>query len=359
MEKFKENCGIFWKKFKKFCKNLWLRITLLWLLFLKNIKAFIISFIAVCLILIGFGVITATSPGLGWICDKLGLIELANNITGNTDETTSFESVVSVVLSAVVTIGIYANKAQTLVSTDIKSKKLKIALYKAGITIKSSGNLAKSIETLAGTDLDGDGKVADIDSTTYEESKPTVITSIKNMFSDAKIILTAKIEDEDDAEAIKETANLNDIEDSLDAVTTEVATIAKDSIDTKIDVISEVVEDKITDETTTETTSIVSSLKTKIAAIFTSVKTWIHTIIDKIFMKNTVVDSEETIVSDAETVEATTTSTDTVAASKTIVLAVEDTTTTETNTEVATVKPVVATVKTSKSNINDFINSLK
>ena len=152
-----------------------LKAALLWIWFIKNIKVFIWAIFIILVALTCMGVIKPDTPLLGTIFGSIseafqGLIK---DLAGGYTVWTVIESIISLGFI----VGLAATNFDRIALRDIKSKKIKVLLIKAGLYFDKNGKLTKRAEAIANIDIDGDGKadeqkiVTDKDETLFEQVK--------------------------------------------------------------------------------------------------------------------------------------------------------------------------------------------
>ena len=153
-----------------------LKAALLWIWFIKNIKVFIWAVFIILVALTCMGVIKPDTPLLGTIFGSIseafqGLIKDLK--VGDYTVWTVIESIISLGFI----VGLAATNFDRIALRDIKSKKIKVLLIKAGLYFDKNGKLTKRAEAIANIDIDGDGKadeqkiVTDKDETLFEQVK--------------------------------------------------------------------------------------------------------------------------------------------------------------------------------------------
>jgi len=132
-------------KFKQFFSNLGLKLTLFRIWFVKNIMLFIMAFLLISLILMFTGCIHEDTFILGKLIYPLfsPLIDSINKFTAGAQ---TLMDVLAVILSVLTTIGLFSIKVKNIAITDIKNKKLKLALIRAGLYFNEEGKLVKKEE---------------------------------------------------------------------------------------------------------------------------------------------------------------------------------------------------------------------
>ena len=155
-----------------------LKAALLWIWFIKNIKAFIWAIFIILVALTCMGVIKPDTPLLGTIFGSIseafqGLIKDLDDLDGDYTVWTVIESIISLGFI----VGLAATNFDRIALRDIKSKKIKVLLIKADLYFDKNGKLTKRAEAIANIDIDGDGKadeqkiVTDKDETLFEQVK--------------------------------------------------------------------------------------------------------------------------------------------------------------------------------------------
>lgn len=208
------------EKLKRFWNNLKLRLSLLRIWFMKNIVLFIRIFCIVCIICMFTGVINESTPLFGKIIYPF-FEPLVSEITTaiNEKDLNDAMGILTVVISVLVSTGTFILKVRRIALDDIKSDKLKLAMYKANMYFNQDGVLTKRIEKATGEDLDMDGK---IDDSVVDPSvkKPGLISNIITSVRELKTIMSVEFTDNDE-ENKKEYDKIvteNNMEDSKEVI---------------------------------------------------------------------------------------------------------------------------------------------
>jgi hypothetical protein len=91
-------------------------------------------------------------------------------------------------LSIVLSTGLIASKSKSIALKDIKNTNLKYNLVQAGLYFNSKGKLVKKTEVASGLDLDGDGKIGDVELSDEEkEVKPTISSAIEELVTISRV----------------------------------------------------------------------------------------------------------------------------------------------------------------------------
>ena len=181
---------------KKFWRNFKLRLSLFRIWFVKNILVFLQTLLIVVLICMFTGAIRPDTPLIGPALNTIfgGLIEEIREVI-EARKIDNFMTFLTVILSVITTVGMFAIKAKSIAQSDIKSDKMKIAMIQAKLYFNSDGKLKKRIEKATQTDLDGDGVAGDVGEATVSGNIFTgIFSAIKEFF----VIATAKFDDDPD-----------------------------------------------------------------------------------------------------------------------------------------------------------------
>ena len=152
-----------------------LKAALLWIWFIKNIKVFIWAIFIILVALTCMGVIKPDTPLLGTIFGSIS--EAFQGLIKDLDGDYTVWTVIESIISLGFIIGLAATNFDRIALRDIKSKKIKVLLIKAGLYFDKNGKLTKRAEAIANIDIDGDGKadeqkiVTDKDETLFEQVK--------------------------------------------------------------------------------------------------------------------------------------------------------------------------------------------
>lgn len=232
-----------WASFK-------LRLSLFRIWFVKNLLVWVEVFLIICAVCTFTGQITENTPILGSIIYPIfsPIIDQIREIV----EERSIDGLMNfftVLLSVVLSLGFFVLKLKSISQTDIKSKKTKLALVKAGFYFDENGHLIKKIEKLTSTDIDGDGEVEGAESTEVRKGFFSgFISAVKEFW----MILTADFsgtddENEETYKEILEATNMDATEEAL----TEIVNTVKESATNSASTFSTAT---TTEETTTDTT---------------------------------------------------------------------------------------------------------
>ena len=152
-----------------------LKAALLWIWFIKNIKVFIWAIFIILVALTCMGVIKPDTPLLGTIFGSIS--EAFQGLIKDLDGDYTVWTVIESIISLGFIVGLAATNFDRIALRDIKSKKIKVLLIKAGLYFDKNGKLTKRAEAIANIDIDGDGKadeqkiVTDKDETLFEQVK--------------------------------------------------------------------------------------------------------------------------------------------------------------------------------------------
>lgn len=196
-----------------------LRLQLLWLWFLKNMKTFIVSFVLICIILTATGVITKDTFILGLIFGNLS--EDIKNIISENGGKADIISALGSGASILVTSSLFAVKLKSLALSDIKSKKIKILLIRAGMYFDEEGKLTKKVEKLTNLDLDNDGKVNDTPVEEAVAKEENIVSGLKRAGSEFVTIIKADLSESETAETITTDIGLDDTANTVEEIKSE------------------------------------------------------------------------------------------------------------------------------------------
>ena len=152
-----------------------LKAALLWIWFIKNIKVFIWAIFIILVALTCMGVIKPDTPLLGTIFGSIS--EAFQGLIQDLDGDYTVWTVIESIISLGFIVGLAATNFDRIALRDIKSKKIKVLLIKAGLYFDKNGKLTKRAEAIANIDIDGDGKadeqkiVTDKDETLFKQIK--------------------------------------------------------------------------------------------------------------------------------------------------------------------------------------------
>lgn len=196
-----------------------LKFQLLWLWFLKNMKTFIVSFVLICIILTATGVITRDTFILGIIFGNLS--EDIKNIISENGGKADIISALGSGASILVTSSLFAVKLKSLALSDIKSKKIKILLIRAGMYFDEEGKLTKKVEKLTNLDLDNDGKVNDTPVEEAVAKEENIVSGLKRAGSEFVTIIKADLSESETAETITTDIGLDDTANTVEEIKSE------------------------------------------------------------------------------------------------------------------------------------------
>jgi hypothetical protein len=199
---------LFMSKFEAFK----LRTTLLKIWAVKNTVVFFELFLFIGIILVLTGQLPESTPIVGEL--SLTIKEVFTNQYSND----FFLNVIGTVLSLLVTIGMLSTNTKNIVLSDIKSKKLKKSLVKAGLYFNQDGRLVKRLEEAMNMDLTGNGKIGDRDILVEDLPKEGFLPKLKQAGEEFSTIMTVKIETKEDAQEAAKEANLETTQEALTAV---------------------------------------------------------------------------------------------------------------------------------------------
>lgn len=216
-------------KFVLFFKHLGIKMQLLGIWLLKNISVFLQIAIGICIILTLCGIIVPSTPILGSIFG-----DLSEEVT-DLRATYSWDVVLNLIatlLSLSLSFYVVVKKLKTVALSDIKSRKLKLALIDAGLYFDDNNVLCKKLETATNMDLNSDGSIADtkISDTKTENFFSACIRSGKELW----LILSFKFnddesDDDDEVKTLSDKANLTTTTETLSSIdeTTKTGYLAK------------------------------------------------------------------------------------------------------------------------------------
>jgi hypothetical protein len=199
---------LFMSKFEAFK----LRTTLLKIWAVKNTVVFFELFLFIGIILVLTGQLPESTPIVGEL--SLTIKEVFTNQYSND----FFLNIIGTVLSLLVTIGMLSTNTKNIVLSDIKSKKLKKSLVKAGLYFNQDGRLVKRLEEAMNMDLTGNGKIGDKDVSVEDLPREGFLPKLKQAGEELGTIMTVKIETKEDAQEAAKEANLEKTQEALTAV---------------------------------------------------------------------------------------------------------------------------------------------
>ena len=219
-----------------------LRMTLLRIWFVKNLLVFFELLMFIGIILVLTGQLPETTPLVGEISISFKEIFTdANNPDGD-----FVLKLLSSVFSILVSVGFLSSNIKRIALTDIKNKKLKMTLVKAGLYFNQNGKLVKKIEEASKMDLDSDGKIGDTDVTPEDLPREGFIPGLVRAGEEFGVIMSAKIANPEDVHAITETANLDDAKKAVESIDTDIKQDAAVAVENVIvDTSNKLIEDPI------------------------------------------------------------------------------------------------------------------
>lgn len=184
-----------------------LRASLFRIWFMKNLTVFLKILVLVLIILIATGCISSSSL-LGKLFGIGALSEaIRDALTGESENVGDIIlNIIAVVLSVLVSLGTMTVNLKRIGLSDIKSKNVKMALVRANMYFNTDGQLVKRVEKGSQTDLDGDGKVGDIDEDTIP--KEGFFTGIIRSIQELWTIMTVKVEDDSEVKKVLKDNNM-------------------------------------------------------------------------------------------------------------------------------------------------------
>lgn len=198
-----------------------LRMSLLRYWFVKNIFVFIWSAFIICIGLTFSGLITENTPVLGVIFGDLSaeIRDVIDEVGGNFTLYTILESLISLGI----VIGLCAKKLKAITFEDIKSRKCKILLIKAGLYFNENGKLTKRVETVTKTDINRDGLIGEEKAEKIQKEE-TIVEGLKRAGEEFVTIVTLDLSDvkKDQTEEIYKTTDLSETKIGVDDIHKEV-----------------------------------------------------------------------------------------------------------------------------------------
>lgn len=170
-----------------------LRAALLWIWFIKNIKVFVWALFIVLVALTCMGVIDGNTPFLGTVFGSIS--EAFTGLIKDLDGDYTIWKVVEAIISLGFIVGLAATNLDRIALKDIKSKRIKILLVKAGLYFDKNGKLTKRVEIITNTDIDGDGKV-DTEPEVVDEDE-TLVEQFKRSGEELKTIINIDLSEID------------------------------------------------------------------------------------------------------------------------------------------------------------------
>jgi len=215
-----------WQQFK-------LKMRLLEIWFIKNIFIFLWILFIVCVGLALGGYITKSTPVFGPIFG--GISEDVRAILDENGANVTIYSVIESIISIGAVVALCATKMKRLGLEDIKSRKVKLLLIKAGLYFDENGKLTKRIETITSHDINGDGKIGD---------KPIEYGDGENIFKGIKraseeFVTIVKLDlsevEEDKQEEVYQHVGLDDEKEGIDDIIIETSNKTASLLDPTID----------------------------------------------------------------------------------------------------------------------------
>ena len=192
-----------------------LKAALLWIWFIKNIKVFIWAVFIILVALTCMGVIKPDTPLLGTVFGSIS--EAFQGLIKDLDGDYTIWTVIESIISLGFIVGLAATNFDRIALKDIKSKRIKVLLVKAGLYFDKNGKLTKRIEAITDVDIDGDGKaddqeiVHDPDETLFEqvrrsneELKTIINIDLSEIDENGNFVSKKKEEEETEEEFNKE-----------------------------------------------------------------------------------------------------------------------------------------------------------
>jgi hypothetical protein len=217
-----------------------LRVSLLKIWLLKNTTVFLKLGFLILVILTLTGQFDANTPVLSWtgIGDLSEAIKVtfANILDSNGSQlgVDFWSALLGSTLSVFVAVGTLSSNVKHIALRDIKSVQLKRALIKAGLFFNRDGKLVKKIEETIRIDIDGDNKIGNVDTHLDEIHNEGFFSGVKRTVNELGSIVSVKIDTVEDANRIKEKANLNKTSESLDQVNNITTNTAVNIVEEKV-----------------------------------------------------------------------------------------------------------------------------
>lgn len=197
-----------WETFK-------LRMSLLRIWLVKNSMLFLKITLMAIFVLMLTGNVHEGTPLLGstiYPIFKSVLDEINAGITSGFGAATL--DILGAVVSLIFTLLLFRSKLRSIAIDDIKSKKMKVALLKAGLYFDENGQLVQRLENATSSDLNQDGKVG-TNNAAINIIDEGLFSGIKRAGKELKIVLTAKIIDDVSYQRIVANAGLKQTSDAL------------------------------------------------------------------------------------------------------------------------------------------------
>jgi hypothetical protein len=194
-----------------FLKNFKLKTSLLRVWFVKNLTVFLQLTVLISVVLVLTGTVDSNTPVLGGVFG-----ELSTNIRDIIDRdynSGTIVNLITVIFTLFVTIGTLSVRLERIALSDIKSPALKKALVQAGLYFNKDGKLVSRLEVAAKIDIDGDGKVGEVD--IKEIPREKLLDGVKRASEEFMTIMNADIKQEDDLTETIEKANLGEAKAAL------------------------------------------------------------------------------------------------------------------------------------------------
>lgn len=204
-------------KFEQFS----LRCSLLKYWTIKNISVLFWSFFIICIGLTFSGFITPETPILGWLFGELSQ-EIKTILGDEVFGHPTLYGVIEALLSLLVVIGLCIKKVKALSFTDIKSRKCKILLVKAGLWFNEDGKLTKRVEKITKTDIDKDGLIGELKAAEIQNEE-NIIEGLKRAGEEFVTIVTLDLSEveRDQEEEVYQTVALDDTKAGVDDIKKE------------------------------------------------------------------------------------------------------------------------------------------
>lgn len=274
-------------KLKRFWNNFKLRMALLRVWFLKNLMLFVRIACIVCIICIFTGVINEDTPILGKTIYVIfsPLVSEINAVIKER-ELDGVMNVFAISISILVSVGTFLLKVKTIAKEDIKSSKLKYALYKANMYFNENGELVKKVEKATNTDINGDGKIDEkqLDADTIMTEKTGFFSSIIRSIKELNVIVKAEFDptEDENSEKYNEVLKEAGLENASDAAKEIDEIVTSGKINLVSDEAIKEIDRRISD---VEESDISAEEKTEKVSVFTRLKNWFISLKEKIKLR--------------------------------------------------------------------------
>lgn len=235
-----------------------LRMQLLGLVFIKNLSVFIWAILIVCMILAFTGVIDQNTPILKYIFGDLAIT--VDQIMASAGASENISEAIGNALSLITVTTLCTSKIQRITKNDIKSKRIKLLLVRAGMWFDSDGKLTRRIETVTKIDLNQDGKIGEKQKT-EEEKQESIVAGLVRAGEEFVSVMKVDLSNinENNEELLYERVGLTETKDGVDDIQEHVKHQTKKLF---------VPEDTDTDEEKKEKLGRVKKVFSKIKSVF-------------------------------------------------------------------------------------------